>query len=396
MGETFRGTGDGPHPARVLRTAVAALAVAGSSAWAVQDCELNGEPVSPAHGGTTQGKTGIMRCRDRDTGQMVREQELQNGRFMGAVRYYTEGRLVRELAVNERGNQQGRAREFGPGGQLVRESFSENGTTVGLSRSFHPNGQLQRAAFYGPQGELAHAEFTSRGELRGLRCGDRPLLAPAVDDARLCGFPNRTSQLSFLAENGTVRARATFVGGKRVRFETFQDNGLPAQQEEASATARVERSFGPDGSRRREVTWAVTNGQAVREREQEFAANGTLTRDRRWTQGELTSEETFYLNGQPRSKAQYRMVGATRTLETREFYDNGVLAGEGRYIDTGRYAPTPTGTHRQYDPQGKLKSESVFDARGRISRERTWDAAGTLLRDDEVFEDGSRKAFSTR
>ena len=31
--------------------------------------------------------------------------------------------------------------------------------------------------------------------------------------------------------------------------------------------------------------------------------------------------------------------------------------------------------------------------RGRVTRERAFDAGGTLVRDDEVFEDGSRKAF---
>ncbi|MES2183257.1 MAG: hypothetical protein V4505_01815 [Pseudomonadota bacterium] len=373
---------------------VAAAAFAGGAAWAVQDCDIGGEPVNPANGHTTQGKTGLMRCRDRDTGQVVREQELQNGKFMGVVRYFTDGKLSREQTVNERGNMQGRAREFAPGGQVLREATYDNGTQTGLSRSFHPNGQLHRATFYGPQGEQAYAEFTARGELRGLRCGDKPLLAPAVDDAKLCGFPSRLSQVQFVAENGSLRARATYQAGKRVRYETYQDNGTPAQQEEVSATARIERSFGPEGNKRREMQWALNGTQAVREREQEFAASGAITRERRWANGELSSEQTFYLNGQPRSKARYTQSGPGRMLETQEFYDNGVLSAEGSYVDTGRYAPTPVGTHRQFDTQGRVKSESVYDARGRITRERAWDPSGALLRDDEVFEDGSRKAFS--
>ena len=40
-------------------------------------------------------------------------------------------------------------------------------------------------------------------------------------------------------------------------------------------------------------------------------------------------------------------------------------------------------------------AESEYDARGRVSRERAWNDEGTqLLRDDAVFEDGSRKAFA--
>lgn len=369
-------------------------ALTASTAWAVQDCELNGEPVNPANGHATEGRSGILRCRDLDSGQLVREQELQNGRFMGAVRYYAAGRLSREYSVNERGNMQGRSQEFAANGQLVRDASYEDGRQVGLARTYYADGQLQRASFYGPAGELAYAEFTSRGELRGLRCADRPVLAPVVDDARLCGFPLRTSTVAFMAENGAVHARATFVAGKRLRYETFQDNGLPAQQEEVTLTSRVERSFGPNGAKRREVLWAINGGKAVREREQEFAANGALTRERLWIQGELSSESTYYLNGQPRSKARYAMVDNKRLLETREFYDNGVLAAEGRYIDTGRYAPMPTGAHRRYDMQGRLKSESVYDSRGRIIRERAWDADGNLLRDDELSEDSSRKVYT--
>jgi len=39
-------------------------------------------------------------------------------------------------------------------------------------------------------------------------------------------------------------------------------------------------------------------------------------------------------------------------------------------------------------------AESTFDARGRVTRERTWGDDGLLQRDDEVFEDGSRKAYA--
>ncbi len=146
-------------------------------AWAhaVQDCELNGESVNPNHGGTTAGKTGIMRCKDRDSGQLVREQELQGGKFMGLVRYYKDGKLQRDYSVNERGNQHGRAREFAPGGQVLRDSTYDNGSQMGLARSFHANGQLQRIVFYGPREggsiEQAYAEFNESGQLQALRCG---------------------------------------------------------------------------------------------------------------------------------------------------------------------------------------------------------------------------------
>ena len=65
------------------------------AALAVQDCELNGQSVNPANGSTTAGRTGLMRCKDRDSGELQREQELKAGVFMGLVRFYEKGKLAR-------------------------------------------------------------------------------------------------------------------------------------------------------------------------------------------------------------------------------------------------------------------------------------------------------------
>jgi hypothetical protein len=46
----------------------AMLLLSSPLAFAVQDCELNGEHVNPANDHTTEGKTGIMKCRERDSG----------------------------------------------------------------------------------------------------------------------------------------------------------------------------------------------------------------------------------------------------------------------------------------------------------------------------------------
>jgi len=371
-----------------------ATLLATGHAYAQQVCEVGGATVNPADRATLQGRSGVMRCTATGGGPVLREQDLQNGRFTGAVRYFSNGHLSREQFLNDRGNLQGRSREYAPGGQLLRESSYDNGALVGLVRSYHLDGRPQRVSFYGPQGEAAYAEFTRNGDLRSLRCGDRPLLSPAVDDARLCGFASRPSQVSFVAENGALRARATFVNGRRMRYETFQDSGLPATQEEILPSGRVERIFGADGVRRREVLWSLSDahGQGQREREQEFSSAGTLTRERRWSQGQLSSEQTFHVNGQPRSKARYTITAGTRTLETQDFFETGVMSAEGSYVDTGRYAPTPVGAHRQFDAQGRLRSETVYDMRGRLLRDRVLDTVGNVLRDDELLEDGARRS----
>lgn len=378
-------------------TCVAALLAAPLAAHAVQDCELNGQSVNPANGATTAGRTGLMRCKDRDSGELQREQELKAGVFMGLVRFYDKGKLVKEHSVNERGNMDGRAREFGPAGQVIREATYRNGSTVGLARAFYPGGQPKRASFHEePGGERASAEWTERGQLALLRCGDRPMLAPALDDARLCGFAgSAASNVELFDVQGKLRSRMSFVAGKRLSGESLHDNGQPSVQEEVTGSTRTERRFSVDGVKRREIVSALVERGAIRQRELDYSERGTLVREQRWNPaGELLADDAYFLNGQPRSKAMYSGEGAARVVEITEFHDNGQRSAQGRYTVGARSRQLPIGTHQRFNATGVLVGETVNDDKGRTLRERAWDETGALLRDDEVFEDGSRKAYA--
>lgn len=385
----------------VLACCVTALACgaaqAAQPAPPTQDCELNGVAVNPAMSRTLRGKSGLMRCVDHDTGVVQREQEVQNGRFTGLVRSFVEGQLQKEYNVNSRGNSHGRAREFAAGGQLLRDTVYDNGAIVGLSRRFHPNGQLQRGTIHNAAGaEIASVEFTANGQLSNLHCADKPLMAPAFDDVRACGFLGGPSQLEFFSPTGVVRARARFLAGKRIGLDTLRDNGRMVMQEEVTSTQRIERTFSADGTKRREMQWNVSGATPVQEREQEFAANGVLVRERRWAAGELASELTYYPNGQLRRKAEYKdtAAGTSRILAMSEFYDSGTLSSEGAFANTSRYALTPVGVHRRYDTKGKLRSEAIYDERGRTVRERLFDDAGQPVTEDAAMDEATRKLFT--
>ncbi len=386
-----------PQFLRPAGVAAALLALWPLAAQAVQDCELNGQHVNPANGHTTAGKTGLMRCKDRDSGELMREQQLQNGAFMGLVRFYERGKLVKEHSVNARGNMDGPAREFSPAtGRVLREAVYDDGHESGLSRSFHPGGQLRRATFYAEPGERAYAELTERGQLSALRCGDKPLLAPVVDDARLCGFVGSTpSQVELFDAKGILRTRLAYLAGKRQRSEELYDNGKPAMQDEISGTQRTERRWSSEGIKRREIVYLLLERGAIKRREQEFSEKGTLVRDQRWSAaGEPLSDESYYLNGQPRSKAVYGEGNEARTVEITEFHDNGQRAAQGRFAVVSRFRQIPIGLHQRFGDNGTLRAESSYDDKGRVTRERSWDTDGKLERDDEVFEDGSRKAYA--
>lgn len=390
-------TGPGPIASRIAMAAAALWLLApGAGQAAVLDCELNGRSVNPSDGGSTAGKTGLMRCKHRDTGELQREQQLQNGSFMGLVRFYEKGKLAREHIVNAAGNIQGTAREFAPNGRIVREAVYDDGQERGLVRSFHPNGQLRRATFYPSVGtDRPYAEFTERGQLSALRCGEAPMLAPAVDDAKLCGFVGGPSQVELFDARGILRSRLSYLAGKRVRSQSFYDNGKPAVQDEIVGNQRIERQFSSEGVKRRETAWLLQERSAVKQREQEFSEKGTLIRDQRWNSAGLPiGDDSYYLNGQPRAKSVYSGSGEARSVEITEFYDSGERAAQGRFKAPARGRQVPVGTHQRFSEKGTLLAESTFDANGRVTRERRWDENGELLSDDEVFEDGSRKAYA--
>ena len=367
-----------------------------AAAHAVQDCELNGQAVNPANAASTAGKTGVMRCKDRDSGQLVREQQIQSGTFMGLVRFYEDGKLAREHSLNSRGNIEGRAREFSPSGQVLREATYEDGHETGLVRSFYPDGSLRRVTFFADAaGERASVEFTERGQLSALRCGDKPVLAPVADDAQLCGFGAGASRVELFDTRGILRSRLSYAAGKRVRSEDLYDNGKLAAQDEVVGNQRIERRFSSEGIKRRELVSLLGERGPIRQREQEFSERGTLVREQRWnTAGSPLSDESFYQNGQPRSKSVYGVDGNPRLIEITEYHDNGQRAAIGRYLAGDRQRQLPTGTHQRFSDSGLLIAESVYDDLGRVTRERSWDANGRLERDDEVFEDGSRRAFA--
>jgi antitoxin component YwqK of YwqJK toxin-antitoxin module len=382
------------------------LATLPLAAPAVQVCDIDGQHVNPSHGGTTAGKTGLMRCREGEGGPVVREQELRNGVFMGIVRYFKGGVLQREHSVNERGNRDGLAREFaataGPANPILREETLRNSTTVGLARSWFANGQLRRASFHGDDGrEQAVAEFTSQGQLSELRCATAPQLAPAADDAMWCGHAGGTATVPTYAANGTLRGRLTHERGELRRRETLWENGKLRDQAEIGREGGVERSFSAEGVKRREAQWIAQADSAGRARritvlDQEFHESGTLVRERRWQPDErgasLRSERRWYLNGQPRETIEMSAAQGQPLQRETQFHDNGKPASEGTWRLTGRYDRQAVGVHRHFDDQGRPRLERHHDDKGRVIRERELDEAGRIIRDDELFEDGSRKA----
>ena len=132
------------------------------SAHAAQDCEIQGVAVNPIMSSTLLGKSGLMRCTDRDSGRVEREQDVSHGRMVGQVRIYQDEQLIKEYGQNDRGNLHGRMREFTAGGRVLRDALYDNGVVVGIMRTYHPNSQLQRGSVLTAAGSALAAAASTR------------------------------------------------------------------------------------------------------------------------------------------------------------------------------------------------------------------------------------------
>ncbi|SFM98949.1 toxin-antitoxin system YwqK family antitoxin [Variovorax sp. OV329] len=311
-------------------------AIAASPAAAV--CEIDGRAVQLSDPASTAGKSGVLRCKDPHTGR------------------------------------------------LLRESTYDSGQELGLTRSFHPDGKPRRVAWRAePGGERAVAEFNTRGQLTFLRCADKPLLDPAVDDQRLCGFEKLPSTVALYDDKGVLRSRLVFLNGRRLKAESLYDNGQVASVEELSGNQRVERQFSSAGIKRREsVALLLDRNRSVRQRTLEYSERGWLVREQRWdTNGELVREDSYYTNnGQPKTKFSYSGAGPARVVDVVEYFENGQRSAEGRFLAPAGAPLLAVGTHKRFNDRGLLVSESVYDDKGRVQQERSWNDAGELVKRD--------------
>ncbi|NJN00867.1 MAG: hypothetical protein HC793_04735, partial [Aquincola sp.] len=206
------------HPTLTLLI-VAVSGLATPALAQVMDCDIGGQSVSPSNGSTTAGKTGLMRCVDRSTRELLREEELRDGRFVGVKRWYEKGQLKREHSVNERGNRDGRFREWNAQGTLIREGFEANSRSIGLHRTWADDGRLKSASHWGDAGEASderrneawsRTDFNAQGQLTELRCGPQPRLA---NETALCGHQGKPSSVDLFTERGVLAARVAHERG---------------------------------------------------------------------------------------------------------------------------------------------------------------------------------------
>jgi antitoxin component YwqK of YwqJK toxin-antitoxin module len=294
---------------------------------------------------------------------------------VGLSRYYRNGKLVKEFTITANGPHVGLEREWAANGQLVLEFTNVNGRARGLRRQWYDDGKPRKVEWVADsetEREGAAAEYRASGQLASLRCGPKPLMAPHVDDAQLCGF-DAPSTVNLYAATGELRSTVVLVAGVEQKATTFFDNGKPQAHEELlqKVTQKRETNYFEDGTKRREKLWDLSARPALLLRDAEFHASGTLVAERTYQlvnadgrkDSRLAAEARFYLNGQPQQKDVYILEGDSELRDTQRYTDQGKLKAQGRYAMTGRYRGRPVGVHQVFFTNGQLAREDTFDAK---------------------------------
>lgn len=368
-----------------------------TSAEAIIRCELNGKAINISNGAETAGQSGLVRCREEDTGHVQREQELRNGKYIGQERMFDrDGRLQRERTVNERGNSHGRVAEFWPNGQVRREETADNGRTQGAVRRFDATGRVERVSFHDDGQELFHVETNGRGQPTRLLC---PRASVLPEDRKLCGFDGATDTLLH-AENGTPTAQLRYDQGRLLSATEWNGDGLVSAQQLVVEGRRVHRSFHTEGGRSvlREERVFAPDERALRDTRgplwstRRYGASGQLIEQRGFDGGREVQVERWYLNGSVRERSTWSGTGEQARLLREMYRDDGSLLRRDQLTKD----QWPVGTQQAFHDNGRLAMEEQYsapDARGRtrLTARKQWDEAGKLVADDTILEDGSRQ-----
>jgi len=380
---------------------IAALAIS-TGAEAIIRCEMNGKPVNTNNGAETAGLTGLLRCREEDTGRLQREQELRDGKYLGIERFFDrEGKLTRERSVNERGN--GQVRELWPNGQVKLEEVAENGETRGVVRAFAQSGKPERIGFVRDRQTVFSLEYNEQGQINRLQC---PTTSVMAEDRKPCGFEGRTDTVLF-GNKGEKSGQRTFDKGRLLEAINWQTDGSLASQQLFDGGRRVHRNYSAQGN---------SSGKAVLREERVYEAddnvlNATrgkllsiklwgaseqITEHRRFADGREVALERWYLNGAIKERSATTGTGAEARLQRESFNDAGALVRREKLVAGRDYGGDYTGVQQAFHDNGKLAVEDTWsnpDDRGRtrLIARKQWDETGRLVADDEILEDGSRK-----
>lgn len=355
------------------------------------------------NGATTAGKTGIIICKDRETGQMSSQREIKAGKIYGLYRHYQNGVLTLEYTDTENGQRNGVTRKYAPNKQLIQEETEVMGKRQGLQREWYPDGTLKKVEWIAEDRPSASVRYTQKSALNSLSCSSKPSLAPHADDATLCGFKAKPVTNLYFNEEGQKRASETLLAGVVQQAYSFDtSSGKIKSSMQLKANEMTETGFFDNGNKQYETVSSTAEKTRNFTRKSMYYESGSLKQEQKYSMLDIdakrrnfmSSEAQFYQNGQMRQLQEFSVEGKDFYKEVKSYNDKGILISQARYQQLGSYNNRAVGIHKAFFDDGKISYEDHYDKNGKLFRQKRWDENGKIVSDDEVFEDGSRKAYS--
>jgi antitoxin component YwqK of YwqJK toxin-antitoxin module len=334
---------------------------------------------------------------------MSREREIKAGEIYGLYRLYQNGVLTLEYTDTKNGPRNGITRKYAPNKQLIQEETEVMGQPQGLQREWYPDGTLKKVEWIAEGKSPASVRFTKKAALHGVSCSSKPSLAPHADDASLCGFKGKAVTNTYYTDEGQKRATETILAGVIQQATSFDTNtGKIRNTMELKASEITETGFFENSNKQYETVINAAEKSRAFVRKSVFYESGSMKQEQKFSMLEIegrrrnfmTSEAQFYQNGQMRQLQEFSIDGRDYFKEVKSFNDKGALTSQAKYQQLGSYNNRPIGIHKTFFDDGKISYEEHHDKNGKVFRQKRWDESGKLIADDEVFEDGSRKAFS--
>jgi antitoxin component YwqK of YwqJK toxin-antitoxin module len=304
----------------------------------------------------------------------------------GPVRIFRGEKLVCEAPVNNKGKADGIVKEYSPEGKLIH--------------AFRMTGGKRNGGF---------VKYDKQGKLDSFACEDKPVFD---GDAERCGFRGRSAVVKLPEGRTLTHLKGKLISeeivgrdGKRTIKEfSYSGTGLEVEKvAEYYKNGKLHQSFFRkggklDGEFREFYDDGTPSEKGVAEtgrivKLSQYFRNGTLKLEARLGKnGELCEARIFNSDGKPDVEGVFKAKRGSVAWEVphgkvRNYDHEGSLDEEGEYANGKR-----VGCHTFYLKEGK--KEEIDYVEGAAKKLRQFDAKGKLVKEFEVFKDGSRREIS--
>jgi len=289
-----------------------------------------------------------------DSGSLKMEINYLQGMKNGIRTTHRENERIEENFIDDL--KQGITSYYYPDGQLKKTVIYVDGLEEGIAQEYAEDGRIIQLITY-KKGFISNRERINRFDNEGKKHGNWKYF-----------FDNGNLKLECIYKHGLRNGyyKEYDIDGKLLFAYKFVDG---EKQEFVAELTKldVKTEYYPDGKVKVKATYKDDKPEGVW---REYTEDGKIDKSYIYKNGVIIGEGIITEAGE-------------KTGSWKEFYDNGVLKGEGFYDDDTRVGPW-TFFHRN----GEVEQQGTYDSIGRSEGVWNWYYASGILHRKESFKNG--------